>query len=105
MILADAANSVPSWAVQLGIATPFVMALCFVGKWLINRLDRVESEKSALYEKLIDDVVPALKSSTDLAEEMLKTQQALAADRATLVAMMQDVNREKTDIITRLEEL
>src|SRR3954454_317603 len=105
MILADASGTIPSWTIQLGIAVPFVLALGFVGRWLIKRLERVEGEKDALYEKLIDDVVPALKSSTDLAEEMLTTQRALAADRATMVAKMEDLERQRTDLLTRSEEL
>src|SRR3954467_13821703 len=105
MILADTASSIPSWTIQLGIAVPFVLALGFVGRWLISRLDRVENEKNALYEKLINDVVPALKSSTDLAEEMLTTQRALAADRATLISKMEDVNRQQAEIMTRYDEL
>src|SRR3954447_5588487 len=105
MILAETASSIPSWTFQLGIAVPFVLALAFVGRWLIARLDRVETEKNALYEKLINDVVPALKSSTDLAEEMLTTQRALAADRATMVAKMDDLERQRIDLLARSEEL
>lgn len=60
----------PSWYAQLGIAVPFVIALGFIGKWLIGRLDRAEKDKDTLYERIATEVVPALTRSTEALERV-----------------------------------
>lgn len=61
-MLADA-GALPWWG-QLGIAGPFAIALAFIGKWLLNRLDEAEKAKDALYQQIIGEVVPALAEAT-----------------------------------------
>jgi membrane protein implicated in regulation of membrane protease activity len=62
------ADTLP-WAAQLGFAAPFALALAFVGRWLIRRLEESETAKEAIYEKVIEQVVPALTQSTDALAE------------------------------------
>lgn len=57
------------WTAQLGFAAPFALALAFVGKWLIRRVEEAEQAKDAIYSKVIDQVVPALTKSTDAVTE------------------------------------
>lgn len=97
--------STPAWMVQLGIAGPFVVALGFLGRWLIGRLDRAENEKSALYEKIITDVVPALKTSGDLTEKVIEQQQELALTRVAYVERLESVIKAQGELLKKSEEL
>lgn len=95
----------PTWAIQLGIATPFVLALGFIGKWLVGRLDKAEARNQELYDKIIEEVVPALKSSTTLGERTLEQQKELAQDRSALVARMEIVLELEKQLLEKSEEL
>ena len=105
MNLLLASDVVPSSIIQWGIATPLVMALGFVGKWLVKRLETVEQEKNLLYNKVINDVVPALKSSTDLAEKVLNDQRVLVTNEAIYVGKLETVNKQLTDLLRLSEDL
>ncbi len=87
------------------IATPFLTAFGFIGKWLLSRLNTVEAEKNALYAKLIDDVVPALKSSTDQVQTIIEQQRVLAAERETMIAGLERIGTTQQAVIGKLEEL
>ena len=106
-ILAQAAgdSDTPTWMVQLGIAVPFVLALGFLGRWLLVRLDRVEGEKNGLYEKIITDVVPALKTSADLGEKVIEQQQELATTRASYVERLENTVKYQEELLKKSEEL
>jgi hypothetical protein len=110
MILADSAT-VP-WAYQLGVAVPFVMALGVVGKWLLDRLKESDKEKKELYAKVIDEVIPALKSSTDVNQRMLDLSEKTDADRLTVAKKEAEVDAariqlaaDQVNVIKKMEEL
>lgn len=91
--------------VQLGIAVPFVMALGFMGRWLLIRLDRVEREKNALYDKIISDVVPALKASSDLTEKVIEQQQELAVTRAAYIERLEQTVKLQDELLKKSEDM
>lgn len=66
-----AANDLP-WSGQLGIAAPFAVALAFVGKWLIQRLDGETKAKDELYKQIIAEVVPALSEANKTMASVLQ---------------------------------
>lgn len=105
VVLLAATETTPTWIVQLGIAVPFVTALGIVGRWMLVRLDRVEREKSSLYDKIIDDVVPALKSGADLAEKMVDQQQELASTRAAYVERLEQTVKLQDELLRKSELL
>lgn len=78
---------------QLGILVPFLLAFGWLGRWLISRLDKSETAKDALYERIVADIIPAMNASTVASTTMLD----LAAE------LRQELIEEKTARV-RLEE-
>lgn len=67
---------------EAALATPFVLALAAVGRWLIHRLDQSENETRELYKTIIDRVMPAMEASTKLLkEDLLPLVQTLRFER------------------------
>lgn len=80
---------------EAALATPFVLALAAVGRWLIHRLDQAESEKKELYGTVIDQVVPALVASTKLLkEDLLPLVQTLRFERDSERLRREELERQ-----------
>lgn len=82
-------------AVQLGIAAPFVLALGLVGKWLMAKLDASEKAKDGLYDKIVEQVVPALNANAEAAKDLINVAQELRTDLKELRTQLESERIEK----------
>lgn len=81
--------------VQLGIAAPFVLALGLVGKWLMAKLDASEKAKDGLYDKIVEQVVPALNANAEAAKELINVASELRMDFKELRTQLEGERIEK----------
>lgn len=101
MIAAEAPTNL--WAFLAVIATPILGGVAFAGRWLFKRLDAAETSKDELYAKIINDVLPALSSSTDLSKQLLETLQKIEAIYPDLVEQLNTVIAKQEEL--RRQEL
>lgn len=59
------------WPVLLSVAAPFILALGFGGKWVMNKLDKKDEQLASLYDRILNDFTPAIKAAADAQEKTL----------------------------------
>lgn len=64
MITSVTENIFNGWPILLSVAAPFILALAFVGKYMIDKVDRCEERERALYNKIITDLLSAVNAGT-----------------------------------------
>lgn len=69
--LLSAAEDFPLPA-QLGVLVPFLFALWFILRWLLNKIDTLQTNLDALTAKVIDKAIPALEASAAATKEMIE---------------------------------
>jgi hypothetical protein len=90
---------------QLGVAVPFVAALGIVGKWLLNRLDALEQSKVVLYDRIIDEVIPALKQQSEVSVRLIERLSDLDVTRAEYILRLEQITEQQTLMLERAEKL
>ena len=105
-------EGVAGWPLQLSVAVPFVGALAFIGKWLLGRTDALEKDKKDLYDKIINDLLDTVRSSTTAAEQILEQYKSMTTERvemaqnsASLLAKYQELVSLQQDVVAYQEEL
>lgn len=88
------ASDLPGSA-QLGIAAPFVIALGLVGRWLMAKLDASEKAKDILYEKIVEQVVPALNANAGASKDLIYVAEELRNDLKQLYEKLEEERIEK----------
>lgn len=85
---------------QLGVIGVLLVGFGVIGQWLLRQVDKANAGKDALYERVIDKVMPALEENASASRDQIKA----TSELVSLVAELRAALTAERDLRIRAEE-